>query len=97
MQAYEIAHKIIKPLIYTFRKCIEKKDQAMQVNIISLLDLILNHCNFQGTSVNPVFKSGIELKKIEEERAAKCSAILGDDLLIDTIILGLKQDVSFVR
>ena len=69
----------------------------MQINTISLLALILNQYNFQGASINSVFKSGIELKIIEEERAAKCSAILGDDLLIDTIILGLKQDVSFVR
>ena len=45
---YAIAHKIMKPLIQTLNKCIAKKDQAMQVNIISLLDLILNNCNFKG-------------------------------------------------
>ena len=61
----------------------------MQVNIISLLDLILNHCNFQGIKNDN--------NRNEDERVQKCSAILGDDLLIGTIILGLKQDISFVR
>lgn len=62
----------------------------MQVNIISLLDLILNHCNFQGIKNDNNTKN-------EDERVQKCISILGDDLLIGTIILGLKQDISFVR
>ena len=45
----KIAHVIIKPLIETFYHVIENKNYAMQVNIINLLDLILNECNFLGT------------------------------------------------
>jgi len=42
----KIAHVIIKPLIDTFYHLIEKNNYAMQVNIINLLHLILNECNF---------------------------------------------------
>jgi hypothetical protein len=42
----KIAHIIIKPLIETFYHVIKNKNYAMQVNIINLLDLILNECNF---------------------------------------------------
>jgi len=42
----KIAHLIITPLINTFHHVIVKKNFAMQVNIINLLDLILNECNF---------------------------------------------------
>ena len=46
VKSYKIAHKIIGPLINTFYHVIEKKNYAMQVNIINLMDLILNECNF---------------------------------------------------
>jgi len=48
----KIAHAIIKPLIDTFYHVIERKNYAMQVNIINLLDLILNECNFQGSQLD---------------------------------------------
>jgi hypothetical protein len=44
--SYRIAHMIIKPLINTFYTVIENNNYAMMVNIINLLDLILNECNF---------------------------------------------------
>ena len=46
--ANKIAHTIISPLIETFNHVIQSKNYAMQVNIINILDLILNECNFQG-------------------------------------------------
>ena len=46
VKSNKIAHTIIGPLINTFYHVIEKKNYAMQVNIINLLDLILNECNF---------------------------------------------------
>jgi len=45
----KIAHVIMDPLITTFYHVIEKKNYAMQVNIINLIDSILNECNFQGS------------------------------------------------
>ena len=42
----KIAHLIIKPLIKTFYHVIIKKNYAMQVNVINLMELILNDCNF---------------------------------------------------
>jgi hypothetical protein len=42
----KIAHYIISILIETFYHVIKNKNYAMQVNIINLLDLILNECNF---------------------------------------------------
>jgi hypothetical protein len=42
----KIAHLIIGPLINTFHHVILKRNYAMQVNIINLIDLILNECNF---------------------------------------------------
>lgn len=44
----KISHIIVQPLIETFYHVIKKKNYAMQVNIINLLDLIFNECNFQG-------------------------------------------------
>ena len=42
----KISHIIVQPLIETFYHVIKKKNYAMQVNIINLLDLIFNECNF---------------------------------------------------
>ena len=71
--AYEISHKIIEPLITTFHQCTNKRDQAMQVNILSLLDLILNHGNFQGTKTNN--KEKIQ-HHVLQERQKRCEEIL---------------------
>jgi hypothetical protein len=67
----KIAHVIIKPLIKTFNHCIKKKNFAMQVNIINLLDLILNECNFQGSNEK------LEKEKSEELKIV-CAKILSD-------------------
>ena len=42
----KISHIIIEPLIDTFYNVILKKNYAMQVNIINLLDLIFKEGNF---------------------------------------------------
>lgn len=42
----KVAHIVIKPLIDTFYHLIQKKNYAMQVNIINLLHIVLNECNF---------------------------------------------------
>jgi hypothetical protein len=44
----KIAHTVIKPLITTFYNVIRKENYAMQVNIINLIDIIFQECNFQG-------------------------------------------------
>mmetsp|Transcript_1941 Transcript_1941/g.2809 ORF Transcript_1941/g.2809 Transcript_1941/m.2809 type:complete len:136 (-) Transcript_1941:3176-3583(-) len=64
----------------------------MQVNIINLLGLILNECNFQG---NKADERGNK-DSIEDSRA-KCATIFKNSRLIDAIILGLKSELSFVR
>lgn len=91
--SYKIAHVIIGPLINTFYHVINKKNYAMQVNIINLLDLILNECNFQGT------KHGSTKEQVDDPKIIKqkCEEILKNQKLIEGIILGLKSDVSFVR
>ena len=48
----KISHIIIEPLIDTFHHVIYKKNYAMQVNIINLLDLIFNEGNFQGSKMD---------------------------------------------
>lgn len=88
----KIAHVIIKPLIETFYHVIENKNYAMQVNIINLLDLIMNECNFLGT----VLDNQSDRNQVADARQ-KCIAIFKDSKLIDAIILGLQCDVSFVR
>lgn len=84
----KIAHIIMSPMIDTFYAAVQKRNYAMQVNIINLLNLILYDCNFLGTQGD---------KTLVEESKSKCSFILKDQKLIDAIILGLKCDVSFVR
>lgn len=87
----KIAHQIIGPLINSFHHCIIKKNFAMQVNIINLLDLILNECNFQG-------KTSDKIEKEEAERLkGVCAKILSDEILISSIIMGLQCDASYVR
>ena len=88
----KITHIIIKPLIDTFYHIIEKKNYAMQVNIINLLYSILNDCNFQGDKID----SQSDRKQLENSTNA-CINILKHSKLLDSIILGLKCDVSFVR
>lgn len=84
----KIAHVIIKPLIQTFHQVTKKQNYAMQVNIINLLDLILNHCNFQNNYGN---------KEMSEDQRKQCIAIFSNPIFIESLILGLKCDVSFVR
>lgn len=88
----KIAHVIIKPLIETFYHVIENKNYAMQVNIINLLDLIMNECNFLGTVLDNQSD-----RNQQTDARQKCIAIFKDSKLIDAIILGLQCDVSFVR
>lgn len=88
----KVAHIIISPLIDTFHMAVKNKNYAMQVNIINLLDLILNECNFLGTKLDERAS-----KDLIEESKAKCAAIFKNSKLIDSLILGLKCDVSFVR
>jgi len=88
----KIAHIIISPLIETFYHCILKKNYAMQVNIINLLDLILNECNFQGGK-----HENHANKELGDDSKKKCAEILKNSRLLESIILGLKSDVSFVR
>jgi len=83
-----IAHVIIKPLIQTFHQVTKKQNYAMQVNIINLLDLILNHCNFQNNYGN---------KEMSEDQRKQCIAIFSNPIFIESLLLGLKCDVSFVR
>jgi len=90
--SHRIAHIIIEPLINTFHHVIERKNYAMQVNIINLLDLILNECNFQGSkgdTSNNAFK--------DEDAKQRCAAILRSEKLLEAIKMGLESDVSFVR
>jgi hypothetical protein len=88
----KMAHKIINPLIDTFHMAVVNKNYAMQVNIINLLNLILNECNFLGNQ-------GEERnnKSLVEESKVKCAKTLRNSQLMEGIILGLKSDVSFVR
>jgi hypothetical protein len=89
--SHRIAHIIIEPLINTFHHVIEKKNYAMQVNIINLIDLILNEGNFQGSKgdTNSAFK--------DEDSKQRCAAILRSEKLLEAIKMGLESDVSFVR
>ena len=81
-----IAHFIIRPLIDTFYNLIQKKkNYAMQVNIINLLQFILNECNFQG---NKNVNTPSEIERINKSSVE----ILKDYKLIHSIILGLKCD-----
>jgi len=88
----KISHIIVKPLIETFYHVIKKKNHAMQVNIINLLDLIFNECNFQGHKQDNL---GSKDQTLESQQ--NCHAIFKNSKLIDAIILGLKSEVSFVR
>ena len=73
-----IAHMIVKPLIDTFHHLIEKNNYAMQVNILNLLHLIFNDCNFQGN------KNDNAANKIEmEEIKTKCAVVFSDKNLIE--------------
>lgn len=87
----KIAHVIIKPLIDTFYHLIERKNYAMQVNILNLLHLILCECNFQGQ------RNENSQSRESEVIRAKCIGIFSDKKLIDSIIMGLKCDQGFVR
>lgn len=88
----KIAHVIVSPLIETFYQSVAKKNYAMQVNIINLLDLILNECNFLGQNLEERGN-----RELIEESKQKCATIFKNSKLIDAIILGLKCDASFVR
>ena len=57
-------------------------------NIINLLDLILNHCNFQNNYGN---------KEMSEDQRKQCIAIFSNPIFIESLLLGLKCDVRFVR
>jgi hypothetical protein len=71
---------------------IKKKNYAMQVNIINLLDLIFNECNFQGHKQDSL---GNKDQAIESQ--LNCANIFKNSKLIDAIILGLRSEQSFVR
>lgn len=91
--SYKIAHMIIKPLIHTFHNVIEKENFAMMVNIINLLDLILNECNFQGQK--NISKELIDTKQIRQN----CEEIFvfRNCVLLQSIKDGLSSNLSFVR
>ena len=61
----------------------------MQVNIINLLDLIFNECNFQGNLSNT--------RDQMAESQQNCAHIFKNSKLIDAIIMGLGSPQSFVR
>ena len=88
----KISHIIIEPLIDTFYNVILKKNYAMQVNIINLLDLIFKEGNFQGAKID-----AFSYKEQQEDSKLKCIMIFKNSKLIDCIIMGLKSEVSFVR
>jgi hypothetical protein len=89
----KIAHLIIEPLTATLHHTIERNNHAMQVNMINLLDLVLNHCYIQGD-----FKSsGPEEQPIALDSNQLCLSIFAGKELIDSILLGLNCDVGFVR
>ena len=87
-----IAHMIVKPLIDTFAHLIDNKNYAMQVNILNLLHLIFNDCNFQGNRND----NGGNKNEMDEIKA-RCATIFSDKKLIDSIIMGLKCEQGFVR
>ena len=90
--ANKIAHHIAGPLVNTFYHVISNNNNAMQVNIINLLEIIFQECNFQGQKTDqstPRFFTDNSLQY--------CAAILKSPRFIESIILGLKSDVSFVR
>ena len=98
----KISQKIIEPLIESFYKVIQidsSEMQPMQVNIINLLELIFNHCNFKGTKTDNYSEPDQRAKSIEKQ--AKILENLRHDrqqpMLIRAIIKGLQSPVSFIR
>ena len=83
----KISHIIVQPLIETFYHVIKKKNYAMQVNIINLLDLIFNECNFQGHKQDSL---GSKDQAVESQQ--NCANIFKNSRLIDAIILGLRSE-----
>lgn len=71
--------------------------QPMQVNIINLLELIFNHCNFQGIKTDSYSDHDQKAKSLE--RQAKILENTGNQqpMLIKAIIKGLQSPVSFIR
>lgn len=82
----KLAHRILDKLIDTFYDVIQKRNLAMQDNILNLLDFILNKSNIKGTKTDR-----------EQESIQRCVKIFKESKLIRAIILGLKCDSSFVR
>lgn len=92
--SYRIAHMIIKPLITTFYTVIENENYAMMVNIINLLDLILNECNFQGQRHGHI-KELMDTKAIRQN--CEDIFVFKNTILLQSIKNGLSSPLSFVR
>ena len=56
-ESNEIAHQIISQLIDSFKDVISRNDQAMQVNIINLVGLILKITTFEKQNLAEDFKN----------------------------------------
>ncbi|CDW85800.1 n-terminal domain-containing protein [Stylonychia lemnae] len=82
----EIAHIIIDPIIRTFRQVIDNQNHAMQVHLLNLLKVIFFQCNFDSP----------ESQK-DQFTQTECSRIFSDASFIDSIVKGMKNEVSFVR
>lgn len=78
----EIAHFIIDPILRTFRQVIDNKNHAMQVHLLNLLKVIFFQCQFVLDT---------------PESKADCERIFKDHFFIDSIVKGMKNEVSFVR
>ena len=96
----KISQKIIEPLIQSFWDVIQHDSSDMQptqVNIINLLELIFNHCNFQGIKTDSFSDQDQKAKSLE--RQAKILENTGNQqpMLIKAIIKGLQSPVSFIR
>lgn len=79
-ESADISHLIIRPILKTFRQNIENKNNAMQVNMLNLLKVLLFQSNF-----------------LEQAKEKQYVALYKSSYLIDSLVLGMKNEVSFVR
>lgn len=104
--ANQIAHLIMEPLVHTFSRLIQSQNHAMQVNIINLLELILNHCSIKGYTADE--QQGALMidstafcmryfKPAGRNPDGTLTASSEHMKLLESIKSGLQCDISFVR
>jgi hypothetical protein len=91
----EITHLIIRPLVNALRQAINNKNNAQQVHLLNLLQVII----IEGNFFSPQFES----KKLKSEETWLQSAVdsakklFTDDELSTCIVDGMKSGQAIVR